>query len=407
MIRKLFTASLIGLFLGAQAHAANLPLLQGPYDPGNALGFLNALIQEINQGIATNPGVLVPKNVLDNGNFAIAQRGTATLQTCGTTTIPETAYSADRWGCNVNVTSGAGTLETVTSSPSPMVGSLNSLVLYRTSGALLQPQCVMQEVPQNRVLAMQGQTVDFSIYAQALSGLAADNGNAANLYVFTGTTADQGLQSFTASPAITPAWAGIATPGSVAVTLTTAWARYQTGPVPIAPTINEIAVAVCFTPTATGAGSTDGLALSDAQLEPLGSNVQVASGFEAKDPTLELATAQKYYYRIVEPAAGIAVGGNGTMLTTTTCALNFTLPQTMFKAPVFSHTGTFSTSTFQIVVAADTSTLASTFLVSPSAANTANVAALVATLTTGSTAGWACQLQGAAGTSSLIWGADF
>ena len=228
-------------------------------------------------------------------------------------------------------------------------------------------------------------------------------------------------------PQITPAWTGIAVYGpnnsgaqqttaaqafgqalSNPTTLTTSWARYNTGPVYIPAGVTEVGVAICFVPTVNGTpGSTDGIAISDVQLEVVGPAAIGPSAYQHKDPAIENTNALVYYNRILEPASGVAIGMQGTMLTTTTCALNLTFPVAMRVAPTFSHTGTFSTSTWQIVVAADTSTLASTFLVSPTAVNSTVAGALVATLTTASTAGWACQLQGAGGTSSLIWGADF
>ena len=411
-MRKILLAAALSLFSMA-AFAAQVPLLTGATtaDPSQVQATINGVIGSINSTITTQSMAApsYPRNLLDNGDFYVNQRGT-TASTCGTTTIPVTAYNPDRWGCNVNVGSGAGQLATVTATPTPYQGFTNAFTFVRNSGSLAQPQCVMQEVESRRAIQAAGQTVDFSIYLYALAGMIADNAGAANLYIFTGTTADQGLGSFTASPAITPAWAGIATLGTTSVTLSAAWNRYQTGPVAIGSGVKEIAAAICWTPTVgASGGSTDGLAGDGAQLEILGAGATTASAFEFQDPLFELGRAQRFAYGILEPASGVAVGMNGTLLTTTTCALNLNLPVTMWKAPVFSVVGTaLSNATFQIVVAADTSTLATTYLVSPTAANTANAVALVGTLTTSSTAGWACQLQGkAAGGGILLWSADF
>lgn len=493
---------------------ANLPYPTGPWDPGNLGYYFQQLVQSINQNIGTGLGNN-EKNYLDNGNFGISQRtitagalGTATTATCGTTTIPETAYMADRWGCNVNVTSGAGTMSTVTSLPSPMTGQQNSEVLYRTSATLTQPQCMMQEIPTSRMVNLQGQTVDFSVYLQALSGLSADNGNQANLFVFTGTGTDQGLQSFTSTttsasvtvattgvitytntlvagqpvyftaatiptgfvtnqvyyvsstglstsvfsvastyaaaiagtvlaptsagttvvvdiPQITPAFTGLQVYGpngagqgqttaaqafgqalAQPVTLTTAWARYQTGLIYLPTNVTEAAVAVCFVPTVNGTpGSTDGIAIAQAQFEGLGPNAQGASGYTNKDAGLEQANAFRYAYAWPEAASGVKQL-IGQTLSTTSCDFALTFPYPMFKAPALSQIGT--------AIAAGTTyktnqagTLYNVSAMATATANAKTGASFTVTAATMSNASGGCTLQGLGGGAVPLWGADF
>ena len=190
---------LASAMFAASAFAAQIPLVSGPLDPGNALGNENALIQMLNGNVATGAGVTFPKNVLDNSNFQISQRGTG-ASTCGTTSgMPETAYGPDRWACDINEATGAGQITQVSATPTPVVGAQFAATLVRNSGSLTNPACMIQEIPYAKVLGLQGQMVDFSVYLQALAGLSADNGNQANLYVFSGTTADQGLGTMTTS----------------------------------------------------------------------------------------------------------------------------------------------------------------------------------------------------------------
>lgn len=414
IVKRLAALALFVATIGAVAFAANVPLITGPVDPANQIATINGVIQSINSNIATGAGVTIFKNFLDNSDFGIAQRGvgSSNASTCGTTTIPETAYNADRWGCNVNVTSGAGTLQTVTSSPSPPPGSINSLVLYRTSGALGQSQCAIQEIPSNKATMLAGQTVVLSTYLEALSGLSADNGNLANLHIFTGTGQNQGLQSFTASPAITPAWSGIVdlATGSANVTLSaTQFNRFNTALYPVPLTVTEMAVAICFTPgTATSGGSTDGIAIADVQLEPIGPNGTGPTSYAHLDPAIEAYLAGQYYQRIAEPVSGAVVGADGFMASTTSCRLDVGLGNGMFKTPTFAARGTaLSASTWQIVSGASTSVLASTFIVQ-GATNTTLAGGLTATTVAGGGAtGSACTLIGAGGGSALEWGADF
>jgi hypothetical protein len=212
---KRIAYALTGLVLTAVlAFAANaptsIPLFTGPQDPSQLFSYLNSLVQSINGLSTANQSLSFanPRNYVDNGQMQVQQRGTGT-RTCGTTTIPTTAYAADRWGCNVNVTSGAGTLQVITTNL-PTSPTFNAaMVFYRTSGTLAQPQCVMQEIPTNRVIPLQGSAVTLSSYIQGLAAMLAES-TTVNAYLFTGTGTDEGLQSFTASPAVTPAFTGIA-----------------------------------------------------------------------------------------------------------------------------------------------------------------------------------------------------
>lgn len=321
------------------AHAVNIPLFTGPAgsnptaDQPPGIATFNQLINELNSGIT--PGSTAygtnPRNLLDNGSMDIDQRGTA-AQTCGTTTIPSSAYSADRWGCNVNVTSGAGSLQYITTTANlPAQPVFNGAELfYRTSAALAQPQCVMQEILSARITPLQGQSVTLSAYIEGLANMLAET-TTVNAYLFTGTGADQGLQSFTASPAITPAWTGIASTSTAAWTITSSWARYNaTFQVPA--TATEAAVALCWTPTTGGtAGATDGFRFTGVQLE----QGSTASAFEFIAPNYENAVAQAYYWQLSDgKAATFVLPMTCTEITSGTtahCLMNF--PSTMRVAP--------------------------------------------------------------------------
>lgn len=321
-----------GLALGATS-PTSIPLFTGPQDPSQIFFYLNQLVQSINTLSAANQGTAfsTPRNMIDNGGMQVQQRGTG-VQTCGTTTIPASAYSADRWGCNVNVTSGAGSLQVVTTNIPTLPAFNAGLLFYRTSGALLQPQCVMQEIPTTRVVPLQQQQVTLSFYAYALAAMVTDNGGAMTAYIFTGTGTDQGLQSFTASPAITPAWTGITSTLSQAFILTSSMARYSASFV-IPSTAKELAVALCWTPTsASGAGVTDGFEFTGVQLE----NGPGASTFEFRSYTDELKIAQSYYAQWADNlAATFTLPANCFETTSgTVAACTLVLPATMVKTPV-------------------------------------------------------------------------
>ncbi len=273
------------------------------------------------------------RNLVGNGGMAVQQRGTAE-RTGGTTTLPSTAYSADRWGCQANVTSGQAFCAALATGPTGFSGSQS---VYRKSAALTQPVCMLHEIPTVDSATVAGQNVVLSFYAKALAGMIADNGGVMNAYIFTGTGTDQGYQTMTASPAITPAWAGITSALTKAFTLTTSYQRFSfTGALPSSET--ELGVALCFTPTASGAGVTDGFNFSGVQLE-VGT---IPTPFEFRPYYTELSQAQTYYWQVAEGAAA-TVRGHCTMTTSGTAADCFVpFPVAMRAAPAITAANGFA-----------------------------------------------------------------
>src|SRR4051812_5779246 len=218
MARKLLKLALgLGLLapIAAMAAVPYVPSTSQYSEPSQIVATLNYLVGQINTFVTPNTMAMpsTPRNVVDNGAMAVSQRGTGAA-TCALNgaAITSAAYSADRWGCEVNVAVGAGQLTQISATPSPPAGFTNSLKLVRNSGALTQPQCTYQEISTTRSTALAGQQVVFSAYIQALAGLATDQGastQTANLVIISGTGTDQGFGTWTASPAITPAWTGV------------------------------------------------------------------------------------------------------------------------------------------------------------------------------------------------------
>lgn len=364
-------------------------------------------------GQLTNSGwSQFPKNLVDNPAMLVQQRGTGTATAATTAGCAITSYAADRWCADVNVTSGAGQLTPITSSPTPPTGFQQALKLVRNSGALTQPQCAWQEIPTNRVVPVAGQNVMLSANVAALAGLSADNGNAANLVIITGTGTDQGLGvlrgavGMTASPAITPAWTGIATLQNTAITLTTSFARFNGAAVAVPSTVTEMAIGVCFTPTATGSGTTDGLAFTGVQLEVVPSTATVPSAFEFRPTNWEVVNNQRFFQILTEPASGVQVPVVGNSTSATAAAEAYEFPVVMDVAPTFTALGTaLSSSTWTNKCGNVNNALATTFIVTATA-NTVSGASLTVT-SSGSTIGFGCVLVGAGGGSILSWSADF
>lgn len=398
--------------------AANVPLFSGPAcsEPSQLLSCLNQALGAVNSPGATgiNPNTMSawqsPRNFLDNGAMQIQQRGTG-IQTgqINGAAVASANYAADRWFTSANVAAGAPRGQVTTTTPAPPIGFPAAMRVYRNSGALTQQVCAIQVIPTYKAQALQGQQVVFSAWIQALAGLGTDQGAASqvvNLVIITGTGSDEGLGTWTAAPAITPAWTGVATLQTTAAALpsTPAWARYQGASVLVPTTVNEIAVALCFTPTATGAGTTDGFAFTGAQLEQGGT----ASPYEFRSPAAELIEAQRYYQIITEAAAGVVqIAGGTAQGTTTTCTMSYTFPVQMRVAPTYAPVPTpLTASTFKIVSASQAATALGTPFAATLVANTVNAASINFT-TTGMTAKDGCVLVGAGGGAALTWSADF
>lgn len=87
MLRKLLTGAFAGLAMALSlvaASAAQIPLLQGPWDPGNALGSLNSIVQSFNFGTTGNLSTVTTP----------VSTSLTTIQTLATLTLPGGQLSA-------------------------------------------------------------------------------------------------------------------------------------------------------------------------------------------------------------------------------------------------------------------------------------------------------------------------
>lgn len=289
-----------------------------------------------------------PRNFLENGDMGVNQQGTGAI-TGGTTTVTALQFAADRWFVDTNVGSGAGQAQIITASPAPPTGFTQSVKVWRNSGALTQPVCTLQEIETSRATELAGKTVVLSTSLQPLAGITSTAGQVSG-FVITGTGTDEGLATLTASPAITPAWTGIATAGQStwALGTTAVWARYNTGPVAIPATATEVGVEICFTPAGSSSGATDGFAVTGVQLEAVASNSTLQpvgpSAFEWRPLDYEVQEAQRFFMQLNEPAsaAGTPITCGNIASASQVCQLNLRPPMRgTTPVVVIPTTGTF------------------------------------------------------------------
>lgn len=291
--------------------------------PGERLR-LPVFVESAAQIQPAGPSTLNFRNFLDNGAFDVAQRGTTAIT--GVNTTP--TYLWDRWAAYANNGAASVTLTNITVAlPN---GFANAAQIQRViANSNTQPICLVQEIPSADVVALQGQPVVLSFWAEAGSTFSAANFNL-TVQINTGTGTDQGLAALLAG------WTG-ATSTSTTIALTTGFQRYPfTTSIPANAT--EAAVQFCWTPTGT-AGALDLFQITGVQLE-FGT---LQTTFERKPFGIELAKDQRYFWQLTESNSVLyacAVTGANAV----SCPLP--LPLQMRAAP----TATVTAGGFQLIV---------------------------------------------------------
>jgi hypothetical protein len=349
------------------------------------------------------PQLALPRNIIDGGDFTTNpwQRGTNFTGISSTVT-----YTADRFFAVGNATSSISVSQVpgITAVP----GFSQALQFGRAAGntgtAAISLGQVVETLDSVRT---QGQTVTLSFWAQAGANWS-PAGGALNVLLASGTGVNQNASGLTAgtwtgyttltltpqqniSPVSSPG-AVVLTPGAnIAQQITAGWQRYSfTAAVPQSCT--QLGILFGATPGGT-AGAADFVQLMGVQLE-IGSQ---ATPFEHRDVELELALAQRYFFNIPEPAAGVIVGA-GMVTGTTSEVIFIPLPVQMRAAPTVS----VSAGSFRVNLAG-TPTAVGTF--AAGATHTPNYISVTASAT--GTAGQATLLQGGGGTGFIQASADF
>lgn len=332
------------------------------------------------------------RNLVDNGAFNIAQRGTTTVSSITTTAT----YLHDRWAATAG-TSTSSSIANSTGSPTLPTGFTNAALVQRTAAQTgVVRVCLVQEVPTADVTPIAGQPVTLSFYLAAGANLSSAAG-AVVAQITTGTTADEGLATWLTG--LAGAASAIPT-ANATVTPTTGYQRFAvTGTIPA--TAIEAVVNICFTPVGT-AGTTDGIFVTGVQLE----RGTVASNFEWRPLGIETVKVQRYFYQLTETAAITPVAPcMNSSVTVASCLIQF--PVAMRRVPTMTYANGFATET---TAAGGTlgacTTLAASALVTSTAANVLNALASC-TAATVPAAGTAGKLFSNGGTGKIQASADF
>lgn len=316
-----------------------------------------------------------PINLLDNGAFNIAQRGTANVGTI--TTVAK--YLWDRWAA-YSGTSTTSTLSNVTTPlPTGGPGFTNAAQLERNSAvtAVVAPYLV-QEIPTSEVTPLAGQPVTLSFWALAGTNFSAASSNL-TVKVSTGTGSDEGLAT------LITGWAGAGTAINASQPITTSWQRYAwTGTLPAGTT--EAAVQLGWTPVGT-AGTADYIQVTGVQLE----RGTTASAFEWRPYGVDLAKVQRYYWQWGETVSSTAVSPFMCEAQSSTVAVCLTSLHVPFRvAPTVACTpGTMK----RQVAGTDTTVSACAAAATTNGVSSLDGLAITATVASGDTAGFASVLM--------------
>ena len=361
-----------------------------------AFAICAALVLPASAQIVTGQNEPNFRNLIDNGNFNISQRGTTTVSSITTTAT----YLQDRWAAAAGTSTSSSIGNVTTNLPGQFT---NAVQVQRTSGQTgVVNVCLVQEIPTADFTALQGQPITLSFWLLAGSNLSSA-ANAVVAQVTTGTTADEGLATWLTG--LTGAASAIPTANKT-VTATTSWQRFAvTGTV--AATAVEGVVNICFTPVGT-AGTNDYIQVTGVQLE----RGTVATNFEWRAYNTELARVQRYAYRIVETATitpravcHTTTAGAGDGAGRIQCQIPF--PVVMRAAPTATYTAGFAGFT---TTAETTRTACSALVIDPTVTflNSTTMALAQCSLTSSTIAvGLSMTLVDNGGSGVMLFSADF
>jgi hypothetical protein len=245
-----------------------------------------------------NAGPVVMRNRIINGGMAVDQRNAGAAQNITASNV----YSVDRWAV-VAGTTVSGTLTAQRVAVGSPGSSQYALRLARTAGAYTNALYATQVIETANCYELAGKTVTVSFKARAGAVYSA-TGTPINVYVRTGTAADEGVNGSTAGT-----WTGYAQAGTQSFALTTTLQTYSFS-VALGASVQEIAVTLGTGSFAGTGAANDYIEFTDVQLE-LGN---YATAFERRLNQVELAMCQRYYEAgYVQNYVGVSGVGQVTM----------------------------------------------------------------------------------------------
>lgn len=265
------------------------------------------------------------RNLIINGDFRVAQRGTSFVSGANN----DDTYNLDRW----TLLSDGNDVVDVTQATDVPTGGLNNIGLDVET--VNKKFGIIQIIEQQNIVGVQNKTVWLSFKART-TGSSISNVKAVVL-AWTGTadTVTSDVVSAWNADGVTPTWAtnwtAENTPSNLGVT--NSWAEYRLSALCDASNIKNLAVFIWCDDTSTTLG--DFLYVTDVQLEINNS----PTPFERRPIGTELALCQRYFYSVGGDSIYQIIANGGVNYSTTQVvgsAVYF--PVTMRTSPTLSYT---------------------------------------------------------------------
>jgi hypothetical protein len=273
------------------------------------------------------PAGLGFRNLIINGDFEIAQRGTSFVAGANN----DDTYNLDRW----TILSDGNDIVDITQATDVPTGGLYSIGLdVETANKKFG---IIQFVEQANITGVQNKTVWLSFKAKT-TGSSISNVKAVVLsWTGTADTVTSDVVSAWGADGVTPTWAtnwtAENTPGNLGVT--GSWAEYRVSALVDTASVKNLAVFIWCDDTSTTVG--DFLYVTDVQLEINNS----PTPFERRPIGVELALCQRYFWRWVSATNG-DIYHSVYQPASTTSYLHLPLPVTMRKDGVLTVSGTWT-----------------------------------------------------------------
>ena len=324
--------SVLGAILTGQGSTNDVTLVNDA--DATVLGIPTGTTNVTIAGSVTVAGIggtgLSHRNVIQNGDFRIAQRGST-----GALTTAIGYRSMDRWVASQDSGTVTGNFDQAAAANGD---GFEYYARIRRSADSTNVTAISarHQIESHDLVPLQGKEVTLSWVAKAGAQFSAAS-SAMLINVYYGTTADQ-------SSANPGGWAGFGYTLQTTQVITTSFVKYSTT-FTVNANAKEMQVQLGFTPVGT-AGADDSINISNVQLEEGG----IATDFEYLPYEQSLALCQRYLYKLEADTADKGMGLVGQAYGTAASILPFVFPVT----PRTKVTGiTISDATdFSITVAA-------------------------------------------------------
>lgn len=271
------------------------------------------------------------RNLIINGDFSVAQRGTSFVSGANN----DDTYNLDRW----TVLSDGNDIVDITQATDVPTGGLYSIGLDVET--VNKKFGIIQFIEQRNLTGIQDKTVWLSFKAKT-TGSSISNVKAAILsWTGTADTVTSDVVSAWGADGVTPTWATSWTAENTPANLnvTTSWAEYRVSAVMDTASIKNVAVFIWCDDTTTTLG--DFLYVTDVQLEINSS----PTPFERRPYGVELVLCQRYYEKQGNlSASGDYLFVNCLYLASTTWYLNvpYKVMKRISATPTVYTSGTFT-----------------------------------------------------------------